>query len=99
MAKNLDRIIEELPASRRAKIEQRAGDLATLKDLRLAVELTQEELAHNLGVGQDTISRLERKSDMMLSTLRRHVEAMGGTLEIVARFPNRQPYVIEHINQ
>ncbi len=97
MAKNLDRIIEDLPAQRRAKIAQRAGDLATLKDLRLAVELTQEELAHNLGVGQDTISRIERKSDMMLSTLRRHVEAMGGKLELVAHFPNRQPYVIEHI--
>ena len=97
MAKNLDQMIEELPAKRREKIEKRASDLATLKDLRLAVELTQEELAANLGVGQDTISRLERKSDMLLSTLRRHVEAMGGTLELVAHFPNRPPMVIDHI--
>lgn len=97
MAKNLDQMIEELPAKRREKIEKRASDLATLKDLRLAVELTQEELAANLGVGQDTISRLERKSDMLLSTLRRHVEAMGGKLELVAHFPGRPPMVIEHI--
>lgn len=97
MAKNLDQMIDELPAKRREKIEKRASDLATLKDLRLAVELTQEELAANLGVGQDTISRLERKSDMLLSTLRRHVEAMGGTLELVAHFPNRPPMVIDHI--
>ena len=97
MAKSLDQMIEELPEARREKIEKRASDLATLKDLRLAVELTQEELAANLGVGQDTISRLERKSDMLLSTLRRHVEAMGGTLELVAHFPNRPPMVIDHI--
>ncbi|MGV8934600.1 MAG: helix-turn-helix domain-containing protein [Gallionellaceae bacterium] len=99
MAKNLDQIMGKLPASRRAKIEKRAADIATLKDLRLAVELTQDELAHNLGVGQDTISRLERKSDMLLSTLRRHVEAMGGKLELVAHFPNRPPMVIDHLKQ
>ncbi len=99
MAKNLDQIMGKLPAGRRAKIEKRAADIATLKDLRLAVELTQDELAHNLGVGQDTISRLERKSDMLLSTLRRHVEAMGGKLELVAHFPNRPPMVIDHLKQ
>ncbi len=99
MAKNLDQIMGKLPASRRAKIEERAADIATLKDLRLAVELTQDELAHNLGVGQDTISRLERKSDMLLSTLRRHIEAMGGKLELVAHFPNRPPMVIDHLKQ
>ncbi len=99
MAKNLDQMIIELPENRRAKIEKRATDLATLKDLRLAVELTQDELAQNLGVGQDTISRMERKSDMLLSTLRRHIEAMGGKLELVAYFPNRPPLVIDHIKQ
>lgn len=97
MAKNLEQMMGKLPAKRRAKIEKRAADIATLKDLRLAVELTQDELAQNLGVGQDTISRLERKSDMLLSTLRRHVEAMGGKLELVARFPNRPPMVIDHL--
>ena len=97
MARNLDQMIGELDASRQARIEKRASDLATLKDLRLAVELTQDELAQSLGVGQDTISRLERKSDMLLSTLRRHIEAMGGRLELVAYFPDRPPMVIDHI--
>ncbi len=97
MARNLDQMIGELDASRQARIEKRASDLATLKDLRLAVELTQDELAQSLGVGQDTISRLERKSDMLLSTLRRHIEAMGGRLELVAHFPDRPPMVIDHI--
>ncbi|NJN40068.1 MAG: XRE family transcriptional regulator [Gammaproteobacteria bacterium] len=97
MARNLDQVIASLPAKRRAKIEQRANELATLKDLRQAVEQTQEELAASLGVGQDTVSRIERRSDLLLSTLRRYVEAMGGELELVARFPNRSPLIIEHI--
>jgi transcriptional regulator with XRE-family HTH domain len=90
-------VIASLPAKRRAKIERRASELATLKDLRQAVERTQEDLAARLGVGQDTVSRIERRSDILLSTLRRYVEAMGGELQLVARFPDRQPLVIEHI--
>ena len=96
MARTLDQVLERLPAKRRAKIERRASELATtLKDMREAFAHTQVELAQSLGVGQDTISRLERRSDMLLSTLRHYVEAMGGRLELVARFPNRSPLVIE----
>jgi DNA-binding XRE family transcriptional regulator len=72
-------------------------ELATLKDLRIAAKQTQEDLAAALGVGQDTISRLERRSDMLLSTLRHYVESMGGKLELVAQFPDRPPVVIEHL--
>lgn len=97
MARSLDQVIARLPPKRRAKIEQRANELATLKDLREAVERTQEDLAARLGVGQDTVSRIERRSDILLSTLRRYVEAMGGELQLVARFPNRAPLLIEHI--
>ena len=97
MARRLDQVIAALPAKRRAGIERRASELATLKDLRRAVERTQEELAASLGVGQDTVSRIERRSDILLSTLRRYVEAMGGELNLVARFPNRPPLVIDHI--
>jgi DNA-binding XRE family transcriptional regulator len=97
MAKKLERIMVGLPAKRRVKIEARADELATLKDLRQAVAQTQEKLAAELGVGQDTISRLEKRSDMLLSTLRRYVKAMGGELELVARFPNRNPVVIDHL--
>ena len=80
-------------------LEQRAGELATLKDLRLAVEHTQQDLAASLGVGQDTISRIERRSDLLLSTLRRYIQAMGGELDLVARFPNRPPVLLDHIAQ
>ena len=99
MAKRLDDVMAALPVKRRAKIVQRAQELASLKDLRQAVEQTQEDLASTLGVGQDTISRLEQRSDMLLSTLRRYVEGMGGTLELVAQFPNRPPVVIDHLGR
>jgi len=88
-------VLAKLPAKRRAKVQQRAAELATLRDLRHAVERTQEEVATALGAGQDTISRLEQRSDMLLSTLKRYVEAMGGKLNLVA---NRPPLIIEHIS-
>lgn len=97
MARTLNQVLATLPVKRRAKIELRASELATLKDMRQAVERTQEELATSLGVGQDTISRIERRSDMLLSTLRRYVEAMGGKLELVAEFPDRPRMVIDQL--
>jgi transcriptional regulator with XRE-family HTH domain len=97
MAKNLDQVLSSLPVGRRAKIEERAAELATLKDLRLAMQKTQVELAEALHIGQESVSRLEQRSDMLLSTLRGYVEAMGGKLELVARFPNRPPVVIDRL--
>lgn len=97
MARNLEQVLAKLPRKRREKIERRAAELATLKDLRQAVKRTQEELASSLGVGQDTISRLEQRSDMLISTLKRYVQAMGGQLDLVARFPDRPPVVIDRI--
>ena len=97
MARTLNQVLATLPVKRRAKIERRASELATLRDLRQAVEQTQEDLAVRLGVGQDTISRIERRSDMLLSTLRRYVEAMGGKLELVAEFSDRPRVVIDKL--
>ena len=97
MTRKLDDVMAALPQERRQRIEARTQELVTLKDLRLATEKTQQQLAETLGVGQDTISRLEKRSDMLLSTLRQYIEGMGGTLELVAQFPNRPPVVIEHL--
>lgn len=97
MARKLNDVMAALPKERQQRVEARAMELATLKDLRLAAQQTQEQLAATLGVGQDTISRLEKRSDMLLSTLRHYVESMGGKLELVAQFPNRPPVVIEHL--
>ena len=97
MARKLDDLLAALPQERRQRIDARSMELATLKDLRQAAQQTQEQLAATLGVGQDTISRLEKRSDMLLSTLWYYVESMGGHLNLVAQFPNRPPVVIEHL--
>lgn len=97
MARKLDDVLAALPAKRRARIERRTQELTSLKAVRQAVEKTQVDLAQALGVRQDTISRLEHRSDMLLSTLRRYVEGMGGKLELVAQFPNRPPVVIDRL--
>jgi DNA-binding XRE family transcriptional regulator len=97
MARNLEQVLAKLPPKRREKVERRAAELATLKGLRQTVSWTQEELASSLGVGQDTISRLEQRSDMLISTLKRYVEAMGGQLDLVARFPDHPPIMIGRI--
>lgn len=58
-----------------------------LQELRQARALSQDEMAKSLGIKQAAVSKLERRTDMYLSTLRKFVEAMGGRLEIVAHFP------------
>jgi helix-turn-helix protein len=62
--------------------------LAQLFELRRACQLSQEQLAATLAEKQPSISRLEQRTDMYVSTLRRYIEAMGGQLDIVARFPD-----------
>jgi transcriptional regulator with XRE-family HTH domain len=90
MATNFRKIRERMPPERQERIRKRTEELLAelpLQELRQARELTQEELAEVLGLNQATISKLERRTDMYLSSLRRFVEAMGGELEIAANFP------------
>ena len=78
------------PAAR-ARAHARARTMLAampLQELRLARGLSQEALAETLKVRQASISKLERRADMYISTLRSHIQAMGGELDIVARFPD-----------
>ena len=70
----------------------------TLRELRAAHHKTQVSVAAALGIGQDGVSRLEQRTDLLISTLRSYVEAIGGDLELVARFPNRPPVVLEGLS-
>src|SRR5882757_637586 len=102
MARTLDQVIAALPAKQQQEIEAKAALLIeeemTLRDLRKAHELTQERMAEALNMSQDGVSRLEKRSDFLLSTLRSYVEAMGGSLTLVAEFPNRKPISIRGLD-
>jgi transcriptional regulator with XRE-family HTH domain len=100
---NLERIRKELSPARRKKVDARAAQLIaeemTLQELRRARKLTQVRMSKALGISQDGISKLERRSDLLLSTLRKTVEAMGGSLSLVAEFPDRDPVVLSGISE
>lgn len=101
MALNVEDKIATLDPARRRKVEDRAAELIaeemTLRELRKARQLTQACVAHQLGISQDGVSRLEQRSDLLLSTLRKTVEAMGGSLSLIARFPDRPPVELSGI--
>ena len=59
-----------------------------LAEVRRALKLSQDEIAQTLQIGQGSVAKIEKRADMYVSTLRRFIEAMGGELEIIARFPD-----------
>ena len=95
MTISLKDAMSRVSAKRRKKIEARAGELIaeemTLRDLLKAHELTQEKMAELLDIKQESVSNIEKRSDLLISTLRGYVEAMGGDLSLLVRFPNRPP--------
>ncbi len=78
---------------------QVAKTLASMRlaEIRRAIGLTKIELSETLDLGQGNVSKLERQADMYLSTLRRYVEALGGTLHLTAEFPDGRRIEIEGI--
>ena len=103
MAKNVEDKIKDLSPAQRKRVEARAAQLVaeemTLRELRRARKLTQVRMAKTLGITQDSVSRLEKRSDLLLSTLRNTVKAMGGRLSLVAEFPDRGPVVLSGITE
>jgi DNA-binding XRE family transcriptional regulator len=99
MAKTLEEKMAGLSPERQQKIQGMAAELiseeTTLKDLRMAMALTQERLAETLNIRQENVSRIEKRHDLMLSTLQSYVQAMGGKLRLVAEFPGRNPVVLK----
>jgi ribosome-binding protein aMBF1 (putative translation factor) len=95
MNKPLGELIRRLPRTTQKKLQARAKQLIaaerTLQELREAQQRSQASLAKQLRVKQAAVSRLERRTDMYVSSLRAYIEAMGGKLEIVASFPDSKP--------
>jgi DNA-binding XRE family transcriptional regulator len=91
MARNFRELEAKMPAEARERAAAKAKELIAampLQQLRNAREMTQTRLAEVLEMDQGNISKLEKRTDMYLSTLRSYVEAMGGSLEIRAVFPD-----------
>ena len=86
--KNLKQKMSPASLARAEKRAKRALEEMPLNELRAARQLTQESLAKSLGINQAAVSKMERRTDMYISTLRQFVVAMGGELEITARFPD-----------
>ncbi len=102
MARTLDDVIGGLPPDQQQDITVASArlieDEMTLRDLRKAHELTQTRMAEALRISQDGVSRIEKRSDFLLSTLRSYVEAMGGQLRLTAEFPDRKPVTISGLD-
>jgi transcriptional regulator with XRE-family HTH domain len=90
MATSYRLLREKMSLEAQARAEEKAEIMIremALVELRGARAKSQEELAAILGMKQSSVSKLERRTDMYISSLRKFIEAMGGTLEIMARFP------------
>ena len=90
MAKSFDILKNKLSKERKIAIEQRIEDIIEtmpLSELRQARQFTQEKLARSMKIKQASISKMEGQTDMYISTLRKYIKAMGGDLEIIAKFP------------
>lgn len=97
----LKKVLESLPPERRAEIDRRYEELVneveSLKELRRLSKLSQARIARTLKISQPAISKIEKQTDMYLSTLRGYVEAMGGELDVIVRLPDRGPVKIRSL--
>jgi DNA-binding XRE family transcriptional regulator len=99
----LDEFIAELPAQSQSWIEHEAARLIaeyeTLQSIRKSRKITQKQLAERLNISQVNISKVENNSDMMLSTLKAYVTALGGELKMQISFPDKKvvPLILEGV--
>ncbi len=100
---NIDHVIAALEPEERAEVERLAAhyiaEETTRRELKKARELTSVRVAEQLGMTAKGVSRLEKRADMLMATMRQTVESMGGSLSIVAQFPNTPPVVLAGISE
>lgn len=103
MGRTLDDVMAGLPKQRRESIKARAAELRNevegLKALRKLAERSQEQIAQSLGIKQPSVVKIERQTDLYLSTLRRFVEAAGGTLELRVELPGTGAFTLTGVGE
>ncbi|MGB6689793.1 MAG: transcriptional regulator [Terracidiphilus sp.] len=103
MTVSLEAVLQSLPEERRRRIELRAAELIAeelnLREVRRLRKLTQARLSKTLKIGQEGVSRIEKRSDLYISTLRNYVEGVGGRLKLVVELPDRPPVVLAGLGE
>ena len=102
MPVTLDEILSEMPAERRARIDRLAQEMReemNLREVRRLRKLTQARLSKKLKIGQEGVSRIEKRSDLYISTLRSYVEGVGGKLKLVVELPDRAPVILAGLGE
>ena len=105
MGRSIDNVIAGMPKARRDRIESKAVRLArqmiehadSLGDIRKAMSKTQTEIARELGVGQVAVAQLEKRSDLLLSTLQRYVRAAGAELSLIVHTKQGAEIVLQNL--
>jgi predicted transcriptional regulator len=94
LSKNMEQLWNNFSDNEKSEIEARYAHLSveymTLQEIRKSKNLTQDSMAELLGIKQENVSRMERRNDMRLSTIREYIEALGGTLQITATFADNK---------
>ncbi len=102
MTVSLEAMLAEESEESRARISQLADEMRAemnLREVRRLRKLTQARLSKKLKIGQEGVSRIEKRTDLYLSTLRSYVEGVGGKLTIVAEFPDRAPVFLTGLGE
>jgi hypothetical protein len=98
MAIPYEQVLAEESEETQLWVKQRAAELIAeemnLRELRRLRRLTQARLSKKLKIGQEGVSRIEKRTDLYLSTLRTYVEGVGGKLSLIVEFPDRAPVVL-----
>jgi DNA-binding XRE family transcriptional regulator len=103
MGRTLSELIDALPKPRRERIDARYRELKneveSLKELRKVAGKAQADIAAALRIKQPSVSKIEKQTDMYLSTLRSYVEAIGGELDLVVRLPSRRAMRLRRLGE
>src|SRR5271155_2428250 len=101
MPVSLKDVLASLPPKRRTEIDRRFKELVdeveSLRELRRLSAKSQAKIAKILRISQPAVSKIEKQTDMYLSTLRSYVEAIGGELDVIVRLPNRKPVKVKSL--